>query len=92
MPTVTRVRKERSADGGHEHIAGVCTSDGIHHKRAYVAARIDAGETWWSSGGGQLARIRKISFCPRPACLANPSITTAPDHTTQNNLENLPPC
>lgn len=92
MPTVTRVRKERSADGGHEHIGGVCTTDGAYFTRSYVAARIDAGEAWWSSGGGQLARIKKITYCPRPACLASPYITTAPDHTTANNLENLPTC
>lgn len=92
MPTVTRVRKEQSQDRGHEHIEGVCTADGTHSTRAHVASRIDAGELWSSQGGGQMARIRKITFCPRPACLASPHITTAPDHTTANNLENLPRC
>lgn len=92
MPTVTRVRKERAADGSHEHIEGVCTTDGVHHTRREVAQRIDTGEAWWSQGGGQTARIKKITYCPRPACLASPYITTAPDHTTANNLEELPRC
>jgi hypothetical protein len=62
MPTVTRVRKEQSADATHEHIEGVCTTDGVHHTRRQVAASIDAGETWFSQGGRNLARIRKISY------------------------------
>ena len=92
MPTVTKVRKERADDGTHEHIEGVCTRDGTHFTRGYVARRIDAGEAWYSEGGGRQARIKKINYCPRPACPASPYITTAPDHTTENNLENLPPC
>jgi hypothetical protein len=92
MQTVTKVRKELSSDRGHEHIEGVCTVEGTHYTRAHVARSIDAGESWFSVGGGQAARIRKISYCPRPACMASPYITTAPDHTTANNLENLPRC
>jgi hypothetical protein len=92
MPTVTRVRKEQSDDRSHEHIEGVCTTDGVHHTRRRVADGIDAGETWWSQGGGKLARIKKITYCPRPACRATPYITTEPDHTTANNLEDLPRC
>jgi hypothetical protein len=92
MPTVTKVRKERVSDGTHEHIAGVCTTDGTYSSRAQVAASIDAGSAWYSSGGGSTARIRKIAHCPAAACLASPYITTDPDHTTANNLENLPRC
>jgi uncharacterized protein DUF3892 len=92
MPTATRVRKVQSDDGSHEHIEGVCTADGTHYTRGYIASRIDAGEVWFSQGGGQQALIKKITSCPRPACLASPYITTAPDHSTANNLENLPRC
>jgi hypothetical protein len=92
MPTATHVRKEQSTDRSHEHIEGVCTADGVHYTRTHVASRIDAGEIWYSQGGGQLARIRKIPYCPRPSCLASPYITTTPDHSTANNLENLPRC
>jgi hypothetical protein len=30
--------------------------------------------------------------CPMPPCSASPYLTTAPDHTAANNLENLPRC
>lgn len=92
MPTATKVRKELSANRSHEHIEGVCTADGAHLTRADVASRIDAGEPWYSSGGGTLVRIKKISGCPVTGCPATPYITTAPDDTTANNLENLPRC
>lgn len=92
MPTATKVRKELSTDGGHRHIEGVCTADGSHFTRRHVADAIDRGEVWYSQGGGTTARIKKITYCPRPACFASPYITTAPDHTTANNLEDLPEC
>lgn len=92
MQTVDKVRKETAANGSHKHIEGVCTTDGVHHTRAQVVASINGGEDWHTSAGGARARIKPLSFCPAPACLAKPYITTAPDHTTANNLENLPPC
>lgn len=92
MPTVTKVRKEQSADRSHEHIEGVCTVDGVHHTRAAVVASIGAGQVWVTSAGGSTATIKPMRFCPAPACLATPYITTAPDHTTLNNLENLSRC
>jgi hypothetical protein len=45
-----------------------------------------------ADGGGMSARIKKISFCPRAGCYVSPYITTAPDYSTANNLDNLPPC
>ena len=92
VPTVTRVRKELSADGTHWHIEGACTADGTHYPRGDVATRIDGGEPWFSSGGGTQVRIRTIVSCPMPPCSASPYLTTAPDHTAANNLENLPRC
>ena len=89
---VTHTRKEASADGTHEHVAGVCTTVGTYFTRAEVVSGIDRGETWLTSGGGSTARIKKISYCPRTGCYLSPYITTAPDHTTANNLDNLPPC
>jgi hypothetical protein len=55
-------------------------------------AGIDAGEDWKTYGGGRSAQIRKISYCPAPGCYLTPYITTSPDHTTENNLDNLPLC
>lgn len=92
MPTVTKVRKETSSDGTHRHIAGVCTEGGTYYTRKEVVDGIDAGQVWVTSAGGKTARIKKLTYCPAPACYATPYITTAPDHTTQNNLENLPAC
>lgn len=92
MPTVTRVRKELSADGTHWHITGVCTEDGQHHSRADVAAAIDAGEAWFSSDGESSVRIRTIVSCPMPPCSASPYLTTSPEHSASNNLENLERC
>ena len=92
MPVVTKVRKEMSSDGTHQHIAGVCAQSGVYSTRAAVIAGIDSGQDWQTFGGGQYARIRKLRYCPASACLLSPYITTAPDHTTANNLDNLPPC
>lgn len=92
MPVVVRVRKETSSDGTHQHIQGVCLNDGTYRTRAQVVAGIDGGEAWTTSGGGQTARIKKISYCPYSTCMLSPYITTAPDHTTSDNLDNLPSC
>jgi len=43
--TVTKVRKELSADKSHEHIEGVCTTDGTHYTRQQVVDSIDAAPT-----------------------------------------------
>lgn len=92
MPTVTKVKKETAPDGSHRHIEGVCTTDGVHHTRAQVVASINVGNVWRTSAGGTSAVIKPLPYCPNPTCYAKPYITTAPDHTTTNNLENLPPC
>jgi hypothetical protein len=92
MPVVTKVRKERSSDGTHEHIAGVCLQDGAYRARVAVIAGLDAGQDWKTFGGGTYAVIHKITYCKAAGCYLSPYITTAPDHTTPNNLDNLPPC
>jgi hypothetical protein len=90
--TVTKVRKESSADGTHRHIEGICTSAGVHYTRKEVVASIDAGNTWKTSADGYEATITKIPYCPRSACMAAPYIKTNPDSTKKDNLENLDPC
>jgi hypothetical protein len=92
MPTVTGARKEMSSDGTHQHIEGVCTTAGMHYTRAQVVAGIDRGEDWHTYAGGKTAKIRKLIYCSAPGCFATPYITTAPDHTSQNNLDHLAPC
>jgi hypothetical protein len=92
MPTVTKVRKELSADGSHQHIEGVCTTSATHYTRKEVVDGISQGQDWHTLADGETAKIKPMSYCPALACLATPYITTAPDHTTKNNLENLPEC
>ncbi len=92
MTTVAKVRKEWSSDGTHRHIEGVCTTTGTHYTRKEVVDGINRGEDWHTSAGGTTAKIKPMRYCPAAACLASPYITTAPDHTTENNLENLPEC
>jgi len=64
MPIVTKVRKERSSDGTHEHIAGVCLQDGTYRARVAVVAGLDAGQDWRTFGGGTYAVIHKVSLLP----------------------------
>jgi Protein of unknown function (DUF3892) len=92
MPVVTGVRTETSSDRTHEHIKGVCRANGSYSSRDEVVAAIDRGETWKTSAGGTFATIKKVRFCPVPKCILSPYITTAPDHTPENNLDNLPRC
>lgn len=94
MPAVTKVRKEWAiSPRAHEHIEGVCTADGVHYTRLQVVLAIRRGEQWITSGGGATARIRELDRCSVVSgCPAAPYITTTPDHSTANNLDNLPPC
>ena len=93
MPTVTKVRKELSSDATHRHIEGVCTIDGTHYTRRQVVESIARGNVWTTrSASGSTAVIRPINYCPAAACLASPYITTRPDNSKDDNLENLAPC
>jgi hypothetical protein len=90
--TVTKVRKEDSADKSHRHIEGVCVDSGAHYTRKQVVDSINAGNTWKTSAGGYEATIQTITYCPKPNCLATPYIKTKPDSTKKDNLENLDLC
>lgn len=87
---VTHVREEWSADRSHQHIGSVCLANGTAVLRGDVVASMARGDDWWTQGGGTFARIKPEAHCPK--CPVAPYITTAPDHTTLNNLDNLPPC
>jgi hypothetical protein len=86
---VNRVRKETSSDGTHRHLEGVCTTANLHYTRKAVVDSIKAGDHWTTVGGGV---IRPINKCPVARCMATPYITTRPDESLDNNLENLPLC
>lgn len=90
---VTKIRKERSADGSHEHIAGVCTITDEFYSRSQVVASINGGNTWWTYVNGALgALIRVITYCPAGSCRMTPYITTRADDLLDDNLESLPRC
>jgi hypothetical protein len=89
---VTRVRKELSDDGTHEHIEGVCTDGGTHYMRKEVVDSINAGNTWKTRADGYEAIIEPIKYCPKANCLATPYIRTNPDSIKKDNLENLDRC
>ena len=91
MPIVTRVRLVRAPDGGHDHLAGVCTAEGVYFSRYDVASAIDAGEEWWTERDGVRARIRKAPACPFPGC-ATPYLMTDQGRTPAAELEQLPGC
>lgn len=91
---VTKVRKQTVAnkDGtSHEHIVGVVTNLGRFHTNKEVVDSIDAGHDWYTEVDKEpRAKIKKAGSCARSGCLHSPYLTTNPDHTTRNNLENLP--
>lgn len=91
---VTKVRKQTVAnkDGtSHEHIVGVVTNLGRFYTNKEVVDSIDTGHDWYTEVDKEpRAKIKKAGSCARSGCLHSPYLTTSPDHTTRNNLENLP--
>ncbi|XYH94656.1 DUF3892 domain-containing protein [Sorangium sp. So ce1128] len=91
---VTKVRKQTvtNKDGtSHEHIVGVVTNIGIFYTNKAVVDSIDAGHDWYTEVDKEpRAKIKKLKSCSRSGCTHSPYLTTNPDHTTRNNLENLP--
>ena len=71
--TVTKVRKELSADGKHKHIEGVCTSDGADYTRKEVVDSIDAGNTWKTSADGYEATIKRCRTARSRRALPRPT-------------------
>lgn len=88
--TVTKVRKESSADRTHRHLEGVITTAGVPYTRGQVVDSIRAGNNWQTSAGGHSATIHVVGACPKRGCTAAPYIATNPDSTKLDNLENLP--
>jgi hypothetical protein len=88
----TSVRRERSADGTHRHIEGVCTGAGVHYTCSEVVESIRAGNVWKTLVDGYEAVIEPIAKCPIPSCSAAPYIRTNLDSTEKDNLENLDSC
>lgn len=89
---VTRVRKEKSSTGDHEHITHVCV-DGSAYTVDQVVSSIYRGDKWFSQGGGVTIPIKALSNCfHNSRCPKKPYIKTDPDSSTKDNLEYLLPC
>jgi len=86
--TVTKVRKE-DADG-HRHLEGVITNNGTHYTTQQVYDSIEAGDSWKTQVAGTTAIIKQGAACGYEGCSAAPYVTTNPDGTKYDNLENLP--
>ena len=93
MFIVTGTQKEVAPDRYHMHIKAVCVRTGQSYTRAQVVASIATGEKWYTLGkDGTYAEIKLLGKCPVAGCTEVPYLTTRPDHSTANNLDNLGPC
>jgi len=85
--TINAVRKQPvAAPVSHQHISEVRTTGGSTFTRAQVIQKLRAGDTFTTTGNPQ-GRVYEHN-CPR--CGSGDYITTHPDSTTTNNLDNLP--
>lgn len=85
---ITKVHKEPvHAPYTHQHIAKVELSDGTRYTRQQIIDRINAGDSFYTYYQGQTAWVY-VRSCP--SCLTRNQITTTPDGTVGNNLDNLP--
>ena len=84
---VTKVRKETSVDGTHEHIEGVCTTADVRYTRKQVVDSIKGGNAWVAAADGFITTITTVMSCPR--CSISPYLKTNPDSELKDNLENL---
>jgi hypothetical protein len=91
---VVAVRRENAKSGPHRHIIGVCTSTGIYATNQQVVDSIRDGNVWQTSVPGEpKATIKSANTCWTGAgCPIYPYLTTLPDHSTKNNLEQLSDC
>jgi hypothetical protein len=85
---IVRVRKEPVyAPTHHQHIAAVELANGARYTRAQVIDYIGQGYEFYTYMSGRRARVY-VHHCPR--CFSRDYITTTPDGTVANNLDNLP--
>lgn len=89
-----KVHKSWNASGTHQHIDFACEENsGTHWTPSEVVASIALGNVWRTRGAdGSTAVIHRLPACSVAGCPISPYITTRPDHTTANNLDNLPLC
>lgn len=80
------MRKQLGLD--HEHIVGVITEAQVFCANRTIVAAVERGEEWYTLEADRKARIRPLTTCP--LCAYAPYVTTEPEHTTKNNIENLP--
>jgi hypothetical protein len=88
---ITAVRVETTADDPHEHIArvriGLDTSAGVSRETLVSDLNDPKGDRYNTFANGELTDV-VLGTCP--TCPATDYITTRSQHTTANNLLELP--
>ena len=88
---ITAVRVETTADDPHEHIArvriGFDSSVGLSHETLVSNMNDPQGDRYDTFANGELT---DVVLRPCPDCPATDYLTTRSNHTTANNLLELP--
>jgi hypothetical protein len=88
---ITAVRVETTAEDPHEHIArvriGFDTTSGLSLEALVSDLKDPKGDRYDTFAGGELS---EVVLRPCPTCPAEDYITTRSQHTTANNLLELP--
>jgi hypothetical protein len=87
--TVTGVRRERSADGSHTHIAGVFAGD-HYFPRQQVIRSINLLNDWVAKSAGRETPIVVVDSCPQDGCKESPYIQTLQVADSIGGIDVLP--
>lgn len=86
---VTRVRRERAADGTHMHIAGVYAG-GEYFPRQQVVRSLDLLNNWVARASGRDIPIDVVETCPYEPCEEAPYLRSRAHVEGDDPLETLP--
>lgn len=86
---VDGVRRERSSDGTHTHIAGVYVGN-EYYPRQQVVRSIQLQNEWVAIIGRALAPIEVTGACPYPGCHEAPYVGTEASDPSADALDLLP--
>lgn len=87
--TVTGVRRERSADGSHTHVAGVYAGE-HYFPRQQVIRSIHLLNDWVARASGRETPIVVIAECPHADCAESPYLHAANGSPDSDGMEWLP--
>ena len=87
--TVTGVRRERSADGTHTHVAGVYAGE-RYFPRQQVIRSINLLNDWVARSAGRELPILVVDTCPHSDCGEAPYIQATGSDNNQDGMDWLP--